>query len=326
MPLESLFRNRRAVVTGGAGFIGSHLAERLFALGARVTVLDDFSTGSADNLRNIRDGITVIEGDIRDRRLLEPAFHEVDFVFHQAALISVPASLEDPAACMDVNVTGATAVFQEAARAEVRAIVYASSCAVYGNSDALPLREDGPMVPLSPYALSKRFNEETADWLSRSAGVPTAGLRYFNVYGPRQDPEGPYAAVIPRFILRALRGEPLIIHGDGSQTRDFVHVRDVVRANLLAAVAGRPGLVANVCSGDLSSIDALAGSIEAALPGTTREHGPARKGDVSRSWGDGRHASEALGFDPEIPLVSGLADTIDWFRHRKDPPSRGAAG
>ncbi len=212
---------RRTLVTGGAGFIGSHLVDALLARNARVTVLDDLSTGRLENLGGNLDRITFLRGDVRDLQTCRRACQGADLVFHQAALGSVPRSMADPASTFAVNVGGMANVLTAARDAFVRRIVYASSSSVYGDSETLPKREGDEGRPLSPYALSKSTCEEVAAVFARCFGMDLVGLRYFNVYGPRQDPEGPYAAVVPRFFAAALAGEPPVVHGDGEQSRDF---------------------------------------------------------------------------------------------------------
>jgi len=234
------------VVTGGAGFIGSHVVERLLAeqRDARVRILDDFSTGSMKNLpfaANAGDRLEVVRGDIRERATVERVVRGAAVVFHQAAMRSVPRSVADPLGANDHNVNGTLNVLEAARRARVRRVVYASSSSVYGDNPALPKSETQPPAPISPYAVSKVANEMYAGVWARLFGVETVGLRYFNVFGPRQDPASEYAAVIPRFILWALRGEPLEVHGDGQQSRDFTYIDNVVEANLLAARAPASG-------------------------------------------------------------------------------------
>ncbi len=228
------------LVTGGAGFIGSHVAGRLLAEGACVRVLDNFSAGSLANLPTAEASegrLEVIRGDIRDLAALERAAAGVTAIFHQAAMRSVPRSVADPLGANDNNVTGTLQVFEAARRAGVRRVVYASSSSVYGDRPDLPKREDQPPAPISPYGVSKVAGEHYGQVCHRLYGVETVGLRYFNVFGPRQDPASEYAAVIPKFILWALRGEPLEVHGDGRQSRDFTYIDNVVDANLLAARA-----------------------------------------------------------------------------------------
>ena len=236
MPIPN-FKNVAVVVTGGAGFIGSHLVDALVKRGAAVTVLDDLSTGSERNLESVRSRVRFLRGDIRDAVVCREACDGAEFVFHLAALGSVPRSMKDPSATMDVNVRGTAVVFASCRDAGVPAVVYSSSSSVYGDSVRTPKREGEEGQPLSPYALSKATGERLAGVFDRCYGMKSIGLRYFNVFGPRQDPHGPYAAVVPRFFAAARGGYPPIIYGDGLQSRDFTYVDDVVHGNLLASGA-----------------------------------------------------------------------------------------
>ncbi|MBI2215836.1 MAG: SDR family NAD(P)-dependent oxidoreductase, partial [Candidatus Rokubacteria bacterium] len=246
------------LITGGAGFIGSHLADRLLADGARVRVLDNFSSGIRANLdaaARAGDRLEVVEGDIRDPATMERVTRGVSIVFHQAAMRSVPRSVADPLGTNEHNVTGTLNVLEAARHAGVRRVVYASSSSVYGDRPDLPKREDQPPSPVSPYAVSKAAGEQYARVWARLYGVETVGLRYFNVFGPRQDPTSEYAVVLPRFIRWALRNEPLEVHGDGEQSRDFTYIDNVVDANVLAGRAeGASGEVFNVGCGDRISL------------------------------------------------------------------------
>jgi nucleoside-diphosphate-sugar epimerase len=300
------------LVTGGAGFIGSHLCDALVDRGAKVRVLDNLSTGKRENLARSRDRVELIEGDIRDLAACRRACEGVAIVFHQAALGSVPRSMADPATSIAINVAGTANVLAAARDAAVSRVVYASSSSVFGDSERLPKREGEEGRPLSPYALSKRMNEELGDVFSRAFGLAAVGLRYFNVYGPRQDPSGPYAAVVPRFFDACARGEAPTIFGDGSQSRDFTFVEDAVRANLLAAGAPveRCGRAYNVGSGRAATVVDLARAI-AALMGVTSQprFEPARAGDVMRSLASTADAEEALGFRAAVMLEEGLRRT-----------------
>src|SRR5512138_1109245 len=246
---------RQVLVTGGAGFIGSHIAGALLEQGASVRVLDNFSSGKRENLDAIltpatRDRLHVLEGDLRDAAQVAEAVRGVDVVFHEAAFVSVPDSMLKPQECFDVNVLGTHLLLEEARNAGVRRVVIASSAATYGDSDALPLAEETPARPLSPYAASKSADELFAAMYTQAFGLQVAALRYFNVFGPRQRPDSMYAAAVPIFISRRLQGKPVTIFGDGLQTRDLVYVGDVVRANLVAAQhESAPGQVFNVCTG-----------------------------------------------------------------------------
>jgi UDP-glucose 4-epimerase len=305
-----------SLVTGGAGFIGSHLTAALLARGDAVRVLDNFSTGNAENLQGLDGDLQVITGDLRDREVVEQAVRGVDQVFHQAAFVSVPASMKDPETCHQVNVQGTLNLLQAAREAGVRRLVLASSAAVYGENEHLPLDESQPPDPVSPYAASKLIDEIYASVYTRAFGLQTVALRYFNVYGPRQPPDSPYAAAIPIFIGRLLSARRPTIFGDGHQVRDFVYVGDVVRANLLAAEAEHaPGEVINICSGQaVSVIDLLQALAEILNCPLQVEHDAPRAGDIYRSLGDPSKAARLLGFAPETTLRDGLASAVEWMR------------
>jgi UDP-glucose 4-epimerase len=307
------------LVTGGAGFIGSHLVERLLADGARVRVLDNFSTGSRANLpftAKAGKRLEVVRGDIRNRAAVERAARGARVIFHQAAMRSVPRSVKDPLGANENNVTGTLNVLQAARRCRVPRVVYASSSSVYGARPELPKREDQPPAPISPYAVSKAAGEQYAAVWTRLYGVETVGLRYFNVFGPRQDPKSEYAAVIPRFILWGLRGKPLVIHGDGTQSRDFTYIDNVVEANALAARApGAGGEVFNVGCGDRVSLLEIAAKLEAILGRPVeRRHTPARPGDVPHTLADLTKAKRLLGYAPLVAFDEGFRRTVDYFR------------
>jgi UDP-glucose 4-epimerase len=301
----------QSLVTGGAGFIGSHLVEALVARGERVRVLDNFSTGKRANLAAVASEIEVIGGDIRDPAAVRAAMEGVERVFHQAALVSVPRSVEDPAANHSINVDGTFNLLEAARGAHVSAFIYASSAAVYGDLPGLPKTEDMPLAPASPYGLAKRIGEEYVDLYARLYGVPGVCLRYFNVYGPRQDPRSPYSGVISIFIERLLEGNAPTIYGDGEQTRDFIYVADVVHANLLAADAAGAGGIYNVCTGEATSVSALWREIQAIAGVYVKPRfAPARPGDVRHSVASYERARVALGFTPEVRLNEGLRRTL----------------
>jgi len=308
---------RRFLVTGGAGFIGSHLVERLLADGHDVRVLDNFSSGSLDNLAfaGPDDALAIIRGDVRDLACVEAAAAGVEVIFHQAAMRSVPQSVADPLGTNASNVTGTLHVLEAARRGGVRRVVYASSSSVYGERPALPKRETQAPAPISPYGVSKLAGEQYAAVWNRLYGIETVGLRYFNVFGPRQDPASEYAAVIPRFILAALEGRPVEIHGDGQQSRDFTDVDNVVEANVLAADAeAAAGEVFNVgCGGRISLLE-IVGQLEAllGLP-VQRRHTDARVGDVRHSEADIDKARRLLGFAPKIQFEAGLRRAVEYF-------------
>ncbi len=304
------------LVTGGAGFIGSHLVDALLARGARVRVLDNFATGHRENIAHVLDRVELVEGDIRDSDVCGRASKGIDVVFHQAALGSVPRSMKDPGTTFAVNVLGTVNVFAAGREFGVQRVVYASSSSVYGDSEKLPKREGEEGRPLSPYALSKSVGEETASVFDRCYGFETVGLRYFNVYGPRQDPQGPYAAVIPRFFRAVLRGEPPVIYGDGRQSRDFTYVADAVHANLLAAVAPREacGAAYNVAGGTQTTVSDLARLVgEVAGRAIKPAFEAARPGDVLHSLADLSLVSRQLGFKPETSLKEGLAKSRRFY-------------
>ncbi len=314
------------LVTGGSGFIGSHLVEALLERGAEVRVLDNHATGPARNLAGVRDRIELIVGDVRDPECCREACRGRRFVLHQAALGSVPRSLEEPATSLAVNAQGTANLFAAARDAGVERLVYASSSSVYGDSPLLPRREGEEGEPMSPYALSKVIGEQIARAFFRCYGLRSVGLRYFNVYGPRQDPEGPYAAVIPRFIASRLRGEAPRIHGDGRQSRDFTWVGDAVAANLLALGAGSAdGAAVNVASGRRTSILELDREIVRQTgDGPPAAHGPRRAGDVDHAHADLERAVRILGFRPTVALADGLERALSYYRAELAAPVRGS--
>jgi UDP-glucose 4-epimerase len=310
------------LVTGGAGFIGSHVAERLLRDGARVRILDNFSTGRRANLafaRRESRRVEVLRGDITHLPTVVRAMRGVRVVFHQAALRSVPRSIKDPLGTNDSNVTGTLHVLEAARRARVGRVVYASSSSVYGDRPDLPKREDQPPAPVSPYAASKAGGELYASVWNRLFGVEAVGLRYFNVFGPRQDPQSEYAAVIPRFIVRGLRGVPLEVHGDGTQSRDFTYIDNVVEANLLAAtVPAAAGEVFNVGCGSRTSLLEIIAILEEMLGRPlVRRHTPARAGDVPHTLADIAKAKRLLGYEPLVDFTEGLRRTVEYFRPRR---------
>jgi UDP-glucose 4-epimerase len=307
---------RLALVTGGGGFIGGHLVERLVAEGWSVRVLDDFSTGREPNLAGVRDRIDLVRGDMRDADVLAKAVAGVEVVFHQAALPSVPLSVAEPVRTHSVNAGGTVRVLQCAREAGVRRVVYAASSSAYGDSRELPKHEEMPANPRSPYALQKYSGEVYCGLYTRLYGLETVSLRYFNVFGPRQNPASDYAAVIPLFIRAGLEGEPPVIHGDGGQSRDFTYVDDAVRANLLAADApGAAGAVINLAAGVRTSINELWQAILEIL-GSNLEarHAAARAGDVRHSLADLSRARRLLGYEPEVELREGLRRTAESMR------------
>jgi len=307
---------RTVLVTGGAGFIGSHLVNALAARGDSVRVLDDFSYGKRANLVAAGGTPEVIEASILDAGALDRAFAGVEVVFHEAAIPSVPRSLAAPVASHEANATGTLMVLEAARRQRVRRVVYAGSSSAYGETPTLPKVETISPSPLSPYAVSKLCGEHYCQVYDRALGVETVVLRYFNVFGPRQDPASQYAAVIPRFVTAALAGRPTVIFGDGTQSRDFCYVDNVVQANLLAAeVAGARGQVMNIACGqavDLNRVIALIG--EAVGTEVEARHENARVGDIKHSLADIGRAQRVLGYRVDVPFEEGLRRTVEFFR------------
>jgi nucleoside-diphosphate-sugar epimerase len=309
------------LVTGGAGFIGSHIAESLLEQGHAVRVLDNFSTGKRENLDLLRqrfDGgpLEILEGDIRDASRVAESVRGVNIVFHEAAFVSVPQSMDEPQNCFDVNVSGTSLLFDAARKAGVSRAVVASSAAVYGESDALPLVEDTPLQPKSPYAVSKRIDEMYAQLFTDSFGFEVVALRYFNVYGPRQRPDSMYAAAVPIFARRLLDSKPVTIFGDGGQTRDLINVHDVVRANLIASEhPDAAGKVFNICTGiETRLLDLLDVMYELLPHSPAHELAAPRPGDIYRSVGSPQKAADVIGFHAEVSLADGLKEVIDWMR------------
>ncbi|NPA48456.1 MAG: SDR family oxidoreductase [Thermodesulfobacteria bacterium] len=316
----------RYLITGGAGFIGSNICEYLLRRGEFVRVLDNFSNASPKNLAFLdeipgaRERFELLEGDIRDFETCLSACEGMDFVLHEAALGSVPASVEDPATYHEVNATGTLNLLLAAKEAGVKRLVYAGSSSAYGDEgedSPEPKKEDSLPRPLSPYAVSKLAGEYYCQIFPSLYGLETVVLRYFNVFGPRQDPKSQYAAVIPKFITALLRGEAPVIFGDGEQTRDFIFVEDVVRANLLACQAGKEavGQVINVAGGKAISVNQLYRLI-AGIIGTDLQprYAPPRPGDVRHSLADVARAQRLLGLKELTPLEEGLRRTIAWYR------------
>jgi nucleoside-diphosphate-sugar epimerase len=304
------------LVTGGAGFIGSHIVEELIRRGERVRVLDNFSTGRRENLAPLLEHVDLIEGDLCDLATVRRAVEGVDCVLHQAALASVQRSVDDPLAAHTANATGTLHLLMAARDAGVKRVVYASSSSVYGDSPVLPKQEDHLPRPKSPYAVSKLAGEYYCQTFAGLYELETVSLRYFNVFGPRQDPTSQYAAVIPLFITAMLRGAAPTVYGDGGQSRDFTYVSNVVRANLLAATApGVAGRVFNVACGQRCTLLDLIAALDEAL-GThvAPVHAAPRPGDVRHSLADVTAAQEALGYRTEVDLHEGLRRTVAWYR------------
>ncbi|MCJ7546239.1 MAG: SDR family oxidoreductase [Deltaproteobacteria bacterium] len=304
------------LVTGGAGFIGSHIVEGLVKKGERVRVIDNLSTGKLENLELLMDKIEFIEGDLREPKAAAQAAKGADFVLHQAAVSSVPRSIEDPVGSTENNLNSTLHLLMAAHDAKVKRLVYASSSSVYGDSPTLPKKEDFLPAPLSPYAVSKLAGEYYCQVFHQLYGLETVSLRYFNVFGPRQDPLSPYAAVIPKFITRALAKKPLVVYGDGEQSRDFSFVADVVEANLLAC-RGRDiaGEQFNVGSGEQTSLNQLVQALQEIIdPDLKVEYTEPQPGDVRHSLAGIEKAQRLMGFAPMIPLSEGLLRTVAWFK------------
>lgn len=309
------------LVTGGAGFIGSHIVQTLLQEGHAVRILDNFSTGKRENIEELVQrfnghSLEVLEGDVRNASDVGQAVRGVEVLFHEAAFVSVPQSMDEPQTCFDVNITGTSLLFDAARRAGVRRAVVASSAAVYGESEALPLVEETPLQPKSPYAVSKRVNEMYAELFTGAFGFEVAALRYFNVYGPRQRPDSMYAAAVPIFARRLLDNKPVTVYGDGGQTRDLINVRDIVRANLIASEhPNAAGKIFNICTGvETRLLDLLDVMYELLPDAPSHVHTAPRPGDIYRSVGSPQKAAEQIGFRAEVSLVDGLKETVDWMR------------
>jgi nucleoside-diphosphate-sugar epimerase len=301
--------SRSVLVTGGAGFIGSNLVRALLERGDDVRVLDNFATGNRANLAGLEDDIEVVEGELRSYERVHNAVRGVELVFHQGALPSVPRSVQDPLTTSAVTIEGTLNVLLAARDEDVRRVVYASSSSVYGNSGTLPRSETQQPDPISPYAVAKLAAERYCVSFHRVYDLETVALRYFNVFGPRQDPKSQYAAVVPRFFEAIRDGRAVPIHGDGSQSRDFTYVENVVEANLLASEAeSAGGTVLNVATGRRATVNELAGAIGATLGlPVEKEYLPLRTGDVRDSWADVSEAQRVLGYEARVALEEGLA-------------------
>lgn len=304
------------LVTGGAGFIGSHLVHRLVEQGATIRVLDNLSTGKMDNLAGLLDQITFIRGDLNDAEIVAHAVEGVDYVLHQAALPSVPRSVADPLTTDTNNVRGTLQLLVAARDAGVKRVIQASSSSAYGDTPTLPKVESMPMSPRSPYACSKSAGELYGRAFYTTYGLEYVGLRYFNVFGPRQDPTSQYAAVIPKFITSFIKDEPPVVYGDGTQSRDFAYVDNVVQANLKACTAERaPGKIINIACGEQTSLLRVLRQLEKIFGKTLEPRfDPPRAGDVKHSLADINLAKNVLGYEPEVGFAEGLLRTVEWFR------------
>ena len=314
----------KMAVTGGAGFIGSNLAENLVSRGCRVVLVDNFSTGREENLsgwvEKAGDRVQVLRSDINDTDTLREAFRDVRYVFHQAAIPSVPRSIADPQSTQFANLNGTLSVLIAARDCGVKRVVVASSSSVYGDDPQLPKVETRLGRPLSPYALTKLVCEEYCRLFHRIYGLETACLRYFNVFGPRQDPKSEYAAVIPRFATRLLTGQSPIVYGDGEQTRDFTFISNVIDANWLAATApSAAGEVFNIGVGTRTSLNQLIGALNQILGTAIKSiHEPARAGDVRHSVADVSKARKLIDYAPRVSFEEGLQRVLDWYRLQKE--------
>ena len=308
------------LVTGGAGFIGSNLARALLEDGRTVRVLDDFSTGFRENLDDIKDDIDLVEGDIRNADTCRRACEGIEIVFHEAAIPSVPRSMEDPQTTFDANTVGTHNMLMAARDRRVRRFVFAASSSAYGEAEELPKRETMPALPVSPYAAAKAAGELYVSTFCRSFGLETVSLRYFNVFGPRQDPTNQYAGVIAAFASRMLRGRQPIIFGDGTQSRDFTYIDNILTANLLAAKAGEVhGEIVNIGCGEAADLNQMVTVFNEIL-GTDLDavHEPPRPGDVKHSLADITAARDLLGYKPQVGFADGLRQTIAWYRWALD--------
>lgn len=307
------------LVTGGAGFIGSNLVRALLEHGMRVRVLDNLSTGKRENLHAVRSDIEFTEGDIRSYHVVHEAMRGVDCVLHQAALPSVPRSIADPITTHEVNTNGTLNILNAARDLGVGRVVFASSSSIYGNSPDLPKHEGMLPNPLSPYAVSKLTGEKYMQVFHALYGIETVSLRYFNVFGPRQDPASQYSAVIPKFITAALEGVAPVVYGDGEQTRDFTFVRNVVDANMAAATAeGVGGEVMNIACHDRISLNGLLRMVGEILGRTIApQYEPTRLGDVKHSFAAIDHAAHVLGYAPQVAFRQGLQETIEHYTHMR---------
>ncbi|MBP5287695.1 MAG: GDP-mannose 4,6-dehydratase [Elusimicrobiales bacterium] len=305
------------LVTGGAGFIGSHIVRELLRQGQNVRVLDNLSTGRLENLAGLEDKIQLVNADICDYKAILPAFRGTDYVLHHAALVSVPQSIKEPLNTYRMNVYGTASVLEAAKNSGVKRVVFACSCAIYGNGRELPYRETSATDCQSPYALSKQMGRELCREYTRLYGLDTVSLIYFNVFGPNQNADSPYSAVIAKFMQSAVQNKPLCIDWDGRQSRDFIHVRDIVRANILAAIKGTPGESYNVASGETHSllelVDMLDGITGRKLPRVFR---PKRAGDIKISAAN-TEKIRALGFKPEVSLEDGLREMFALLTQKK---------
>ncbi len=316
----NILKNKNVLVTGGAGFIGSNLVEELLNREANVTVLDNFLTGHKDNLASFSN-LKIIKADIRDYKEMSTYLEGIDYIFHQAALPNVTKSIQNPRLTTDINVCGTVSLLQAALDCDIKSIVFASSSSVYGDTPKLPKKEDMQTKPLSPYAISKLSAEEYCRVFHEIYGLSTTTLRYFNVFGPRQDPNSKYAAVVCAFISRVLDGKAPIIYGDGKQSRDFTYVADVCEANILAAESkNTDGKVYNIACNRRTTVDELAENI---ISFSNKDLSPineeVRKGDIKHSLADISKAKEDFNYNPKYTLKEGLKNTYNYFKEIYSP-------
>ena len=319
------FFNNTVLVTGGAGFIGSNLCEELLRLGNKVVCLDNFATGKRENIEHLLNetNFTLIEGDIRKLDDCLKATNDVDYVLHQAALGSVPRSIKDPITSNDVNVNGFLNMLVASRDNGVKRFVYAASSSTYGDSESMPKVEDVIGKPLSPYAITKYVNELYADIFSKTYGLETIGLRYFNVFGRKQDPNGAYAAVIPKFVNHLMNGESPVINGDGNYSRDFTYIDNVIQANLLSLVTTNEkaiNTVYNVAYGDRNTLNDLMGYLkeylsefDSKISNVAVIYGPNRAGDIPHSHASVDKAKKLLNYNPQFTLQKGLKEAVKWY-------------
>lgn len=304
--------SEKYLVTGGAGFIGSHLVRRLVAEGKTVRVVDNLSTGRVSRLDDLMTAIEFVEGDLADKRVSQDAVKEIDYVLHQAAVPSVQRSVQDPVGTNRANITATLNLLESSRNARVRRLVYAASSSAYGDTEVLPKKEDMPANPLSPYALQKLAGEQYCKLYHNLYGLETVSLRYFNVFGPDQDPDSDYSAVIPKFTTKLLAAEPLTVYGDGEQSRDFTYIENVVEANLLALRAKEaPGKVCNIGCGERITLKQLIQILEKITDAKARvEYAAAKPGDVRHSLADIGRAKAILQYQPKISVEEGLRRTV----------------
>ena len=325
MLMKVSFSNNKVLVTGGAGFIGSNLCEALLEKSNKVVCLDNFTTGKRENITEFLENpnFDLIEGDIRNLEDCLKATKDVDYVLHQAALGSVPRSLKDPITSNDVNVSGFLNMLVASRDNEVKRFVYAASSSTYGDSESMPKVEDVIGKPLSPYAITKYVNELYADIFSKTYGLETIGLRYFNVFGRKQDPNGAYAAVIPKFVSQLMKGESPVINGDGNYSRDFTYIDNVIQANLLTLVTTNEkalNTVYNVAYGDRNTLNDLMkylkeylSEFDSKISNIEVVYGPNRTGDIPHSHASIAKAKENLNYNPQFTLQQGLKEAIKWY-------------